>query len=138
MEARRVGKDTVLAQIVRLVQEAQGSKAPIQQVADRVTAWFVPAVIGVAVLTFVLWWVLADNLTLALVNTIGVLIIACPCALGLATPTSILVATGRGAELGILVKSADSLELAHHLRTVVLDKTGTLTEGSPYRHRYLG
>lgn len=131
MEARRVGKDTVLAQIVRLVQEAQGSKAPIQQVADRVTAWFVPAVIGVAVLTFVLWWVLADNLTLALVNTIGVLIIACPCALGLATPTSILVATGRGAELGILVKSADSLELAHHLRTVVLDKTGTLTEGRP-------
>lgn len=131
MEARRVGKDTVLAQIVRLVQEAQGSKAPIQQLADRVTAWFVPAVIGVAVLTFVLWWVLADNPTLALVNTIGVLIIACPCALGLATPTSILVATGRGAELGILVKSADSLELAHHLRTVVLDKTGTLTEGRP-------
>lgn len=131
MEARRVGKDTVLAQIVRLVQEAQGSKAPIQQLADRVTSWFVPAVIGVAVLTFVLWWVLADNPTLALVNTIGVLIIACPCALGLATPTSILVATGRGAELGILVKSADSLELAHHLRTVVLDKTGTLTEGRP-------
>ncbi len=131
MEARRVGKDTVLAQIVRLVQEAQGSKAPIQQVADRVTSWFVPAVIGVAILTFVLWWVLADNPTLALVNTIGVLIIACPCALGLATPTSIMVGTGRGAELGILVKSADSLELAHRLRTVVLDKTGTLTEGHP-------
>ncbi len=131
MEARRVGKDTVLAQIVRLVQEAQGSKAPIQQLADRVTSWFVPAVIGVAILTFVLWWVLADNPTLALVNTIGVLIIACPCALGLATPTSIMVGTGRGAELGVLVKSADSLELAHRLRTVVLDKTGTLTEGRP-------
>ncbi|MFS8861342.1 heavy metal translocating P-type ATPase [Synechococcus sp. H60.1] len=131
MEARRVGKDTLLAQIVRLVQEAQGSKAPIQQVADRVTSWFVPAVIGVAILTFVLWWGLAGNPTLALVNTIGVLIIACPCALGLATPTSIMVATGRGAELGILVKSADSLELAHRLRTVVLDKTGTLTEGRP-------
>lgn len=131
MEARRVGKDTVLAQIVRLVQEAQGSKAPIQQLADRVTAWFVPAVIGVAILTFILWWVLAGNLTLALVNTIGVLIIACPCALGLATPTSIMVGTGRGAEFGVLVKSADSLELAHRLRTVVLDKTGTLTEGHP-------
>ncbi|MEN9226788.1 MAG: heavy metal translocating P-type ATPase [Thermostichus sp. HHBFW_bins_43] len=130
-EARRVGKDTVLAQIVRLVQEAQGSKAPIQQLADRVTAWFVPAVIGVAILTFVLWLVLAGNPTLALVNTIGVLIIACPCALGLATPTSIMVGTGRGAELGVLVKSADSLELAHRLRTVVLDKTGTLTEGRP-------
>lgn len=132
MEARRVGKDTLLAQIVRLVQEAQGSKAPIQQVADRVTAWFVPAVIGVAILTFVLWWGLAGNPTLALVNTIGVLIIACPCALGLATPTSIMVATGRGAELGILVKRAESLEwLAHRLGTVVLDKTGTLTEGRP-------
>ncbi len=132
MEARRVGKDTLLAQIVRLVQEAQGSKAPIQQVADRVTAWFVPAVIGVAILTFVLWWGLAGNPTLALVNTIGVLIIACPCALGLATPTSIMVATGRGAELRILVKRAESLEwLAHRLVTVVLDKTGTLTEGRP-------
>jgi Cu+-exporting ATPase len=132
MEARRVGKVTLLAQIVRLVQEAQGSKAPIQQVADRVTAWFVPAVIGVAILTFVLWWGLAGNPTLALVNTIGVLIIACPCALGLATPTSIMVATGRGAELGILVKRAESLEwLAHRLGTVVLDKTGTLTEGRP-------
>ncbi|MFQ3584689.1 MAG: heavy metal translocating P-type ATPase [Cyanobacteriota bacterium] len=131
MEARRVGQDTVLAQIVRLVQEAQGSKAPIQQLADRVTAWFVPVVIGVALLTFLLWLVLGGHLTLALVNTIGVLIIACPCALGLATPTSIMVGTGRGAELGVLVKSADSLELAHRLRTVVLDKTGTLTEGRP-------
>ncbi|MCJ2542387.1 heavy metal translocating P-type ATPase [Thermostichus vulcanus] len=131
MEARRVGKDTVLAQIVRLVQEAQGSKAPIQQLADQVTAWFVPVVIGVALLTFILWLILGGNPTLALVNTIGVLIIACPCALGLATPTSIMVGTGRGAELGVLVKSADSLELAHRLRTVVLDKTGTLTEGRP-------
>ncbi|MGQ9838076.1 MAG: heavy metal translocating P-type ATPase [Cyanobacteriota bacterium] len=131
MEARQVGKDTVLAQIVRLVQEAQGSKAPIQELADRVTAWFVPLVIGIALLTFLLWLSLVGNLTLALINTIGVLIIACPCTLGLATPISILVATGRGAELGVLVKSADSLELAHRLRTVVLDKTGTLTEGHP-------
>lgn len=132
MEARRVGKDTLLAQIVRLVQEAQGSKAPIQQVADRVTSWFVPAVIGVAAVTFGLWWGLAGNPTLALVNTVGVLVMACPCALGLATPTSIQVATGRGAELGILVKRAESLELlAHQLATVVFDKTGTLTAGCP-------
>jgi len=132
MEARRVGKDTLLAQIVRLVQEAQGSKAPIQQVADRVTSWFVPAVIGVAAVTFGLWWGLAGNPTLALVNTVGVLVMACPCALGLATPTSIQVATGRGAELGILVKRAESLELlAHQLATLVFDKTGTLTAGCP-------
>ncbi len=132
MEARRVGKDTLLAQIVRLVQEAQGSKAPIQQVADRVTSWFVPAVMGVAAVTFGLWWGLAGNPTLALVNTVGVLVMACPCALGLATPTSIQVATGRGAELGILVKRAESLELlAHQLATVVFDKTGTLTAGCP-------
>ncbi len=132
MEARRVGKDTLLAQIVRLVQEAQGSKAPIQQVADRVTSWFVPAVIGVAAVTFGLWWGLAGNPTLALMNTVGVLVMACPCALGLATPTSIQVATGRGAELGILVKRAESLELlAHQLATVVFDKTGTLTAGCP-------
>jgi Cu+-exporting ATPase len=132
MKAQRVGKDTLLAQIVRLVQEAQGSKAPIQQVADRVTSWFVPAVIGVAAVTFGLWWGLAGKPTLALVNAVGVLVIACPCALGLATPTSIQVATGRGAELGILVKRPESLEvLAHRLATVVLDKTGTLTAGRP-------
>jgi len=127
----RVGRDTVLAQIVQLVQQAQGSKAPIQRLADRVTAWFVPAVITIAIGTFVLWFNVMGNLTLALITTIEVLIIACPCALGLATPTSVMVGTGKGAEYGILIKSAESLELAHKLQIIVLDKTGTLTEGKP-------
>ncbi|MEL7523713.1 MAG: HAD-IC family P-type ATPase, partial [Cyanobacteria bacterium J06553_1] len=102
--ASRVGADTVLAQIVQLVQAAQGSKAPIQKLADQVTGWFVPAVIAIAILTFVLWFILMGNVTLALLTTVGVLIIACPCALGLATPTSIMVGTGKGAENGILIK----------------------------------
>jgi Cu+-exporting ATPase len=127
----RVGKDTFLAQIVKLVQQAQGSKAPIQRLADRVTGWFVPVVIATAIATFVIWFNTMGNLTLALITTIGVLIIACPCALGLATPTSIMVGTGKGAENGILIKGADSLELAHRIQTIVLDKTGTLTEGKP-------
>ncbi len=127
----RVGKDTFLAQIVKLVQQAQGSKAPIQKLADRVTGWFVPVVIAIAISTFVIWFNTMGNLTLALITTIGVLIIACPCALGLATPTSIMVGTGKGAENGILIKGADSLELAHKIQTIVLDKTGTLTEGKP-------
>ncbi len=127
----KVGKDTFLAQIVKLVQQAQGSKAPIQRLADRVTGWFVPVVIAIAIATFVIWFNLMGNLTLALITTIGVLIIACPCALGLATPTSIMVGTGKGAENGILIKGADSLELAHNIQTIVLDKTGTLTEGKP-------
>jgi len=129
--ATRVGKDTFLAQIVKLVQQAQGSKAPIQQLADRVTGWFVPAVIAVAIVTFIIWFNFLGNLTLATITTIGVLIIACPCALGLATPTSIMVGTGKGAENGILVKGAESLELAHKIQTIVLDKTGTITEGKP-------
>jgi Cu+-exporting ATPase len=129
--ATRVGKDTFLAQIVKLVQQAQGSKAPIQRLADRVTGWFVPAVIAVAIATFVIWYNIMGNVTLALITTVGVLIIACPCALGLATPTSIMVGTGKGAENGILIKGADSLELAHKLQTIVLDKTGTLTQGKP-------
>lgn len=127
----RVGKDTFLSQIVQLVQQAQGSKAPIQRLADQVTGWFVPVVIAVAIATFVIWFDFMGNLTLALVTTVGVLIIACPCALGLATPTSIMVGTGKGAENGILIKGAESLELAHKIQTVVLDKTGTLTEGKP-------
>lgn len=127
----RVGKDTFLAQIVKLVQQAQGSKAPIQRLADRVTGWFVPVVIAIAIATFVIWFNLMGNFTLALITTVGVLIIACPCALGLATPTSIMVGTGKGAENGILIKGADSLELAHKIQTIVLDKTGTLTEGKP-------
>lgn len=129
--ATRVGKDTVLAQIVQLVQDAQGSKAPIQRIADQVTGWFVPAVIAVAIATFVTWFNVMGNLTLALITTVGVLIIACPCALGLATPTSVMVGTGKGAENGILIKGAESLELAHRIQTIVLDKTGTLTVGKP-------
>lgn len=129
--ATRVGKDTFLAQIVKLVQQAQGSKAPIQRLADQVTSWFVPAVIAIAIATFVLWYNLMGNVTMALITTVGVLIIACPCALGLATPTSIMVGTGKGAENGILIKGAESLEMAHRLQTIVLDKTGTITQGKP-------
>jgi P-type Cu+ transporter len=129
--ATRVGKDTFLAQIVKLVQQAQGSKAPIQRLADRVTGWFVPVVIAIAIATFIIWYNIMGNVTMALITTVGVLIIACPCALGLATPTSIMVGTGKGAENGILIKGADSLELAHKLQTIVLDKTGTITQGKP-------
>ena len=130
-QATRVGKDTVLAQIVQLVQQAQGSRAPIQKLADQVTGFFVPVVIALALLTFIIWFNIMGNLTLALITTVGVLIIACPCALGLATPTSVMVGTGKGAENGILIKGADSLELAHKIKTIVLDKTGTITQGKP-------
>ncbi|MDJ1176263.1 heavy metal translocating P-type ATPase [Roseofilum capinflatum] len=131
LEALRVGKDTVLAQIIQLVKEAQSSKAPIQQLADRVTSWFVPAVLVIAILTFITWILLTGNLTLAMVTTVSVLVIACPCALGLATPTSVMVGTGKGAQQGILIKGAESLQLAHQVQTIVLDKTGTLTQGKP-------
>jgi Cu+-exporting ATPase len=134
--ATRVGKDTVLAQIVKLVQEAQGSKAPIQRLADAVTAWFVPVVMWIAMLTFILWLVTTGDFTLALITTVSVLIIACPCALGLATPTSVMVGTGKGAENGILIKGAESLETAHKIQTIVLDKTGTLTQGQPQVTNY--
>ncbi|MGB3653351.1 MAG: heavy metal translocating P-type ATPase [Rivularia sp. (in: cyanobacteria)] len=130
-KATRVGKDTVLSQIVQLVRQAQGSKAPIQRLADQVTGWFVPVVIAVAISTFIIWFNFMGNISLALITTVGVLIIACPCALGLATPTSVMVGTGKGAENGILIKGAESLELAHKIQTIVLDKTGTLTEGKP-------
>ena len=130
-KATRVGKDTFLAQIVKLVQEAQGSKAPIQRLADQVTGWFVPVVIMIAIATFIIWFSITGNFTLAMITMVGVLIIACPCALGLATPTSVMVGTGKGAENGILIKSAESLELAHKINTIVLDKTGTLTQGKP-------
>jgi Cu+-exporting ATPase len=129
--ATRVGQDTFLAQIVCLVQQAQGSKAPIQRLADQVTSWFVPGVMAIALLTFLLWLSFTGNLTLALITMVEVLIIACPCALGLATPTSVMVGTGKGAENGILIKTAESLELAHRIQTIVLDKTGTLTQGKP-------
>ena len=132
-EATRVGRDTVLARIVRLVQEAQGSKAPIQRLADRVTGWFVPIVLAIAGVTFLAWFLVGPQpaFNLALLNTVAVLIIACPCALGLATPTSIMVGTGKGAENGVLFRNAEALERLHNVRTVVLDKTGTLTEGRP-------
>ncbi len=130
-KATRVGTNTVLAQIVQLVQDAQGSKAPIQKLADKVTGWFVPVVMAIAIVTFVLWFTIMGNVSLALITTVGVLIIACPCALGLATPTSVMVGTGKGAENGILIKGAESLELAHKLQTIVLDKTGTITVGKP-------
>lgn len=129
--ATRVGKDTFLSQIVKMVQQAQDSKAPIQRLADQVTGWFVPAVIAIAIASFVIWFNVMGNFTLALITTVGVLIIACPCALGLATPTSVMVGTGKGAENGILIKGAESLELAHRIQTIVLDKTGTLTQGKP-------
>jgi Cu+-exporting ATPase len=132
-EATKVGEETALHQIMRMVEEAQGSKAPIQRLADRISAVFVPAVIGVAAMTFVVWLLLGPDpaLTFALLNTVAVLIIACPCAMGLATPTSIMVGTGKGAESGILIKGGEALEGAHKLDTVVLDKTGTLTKGTP-------
>jgi P-type Cu+ transporter len=129
--ATRVGKDTFLAQIVKLVQQAQGSKAPIQKLADQVTGWFVPVVMAIAILTFIFWFNVMGNVTMALITTVGVLIIACPCALGLATPTSIMVGTGKGAENGVLIKGAESLELAHKIQTIILDKTGTITQGKP-------
>jgi len=130
-EATRVGKDTVLAQIIRLVQEAQGSKAPIQALADRVAAVFVPGVIGIAFLTFFLWWAIGGDFIPAMLRLVAVLVIACPCALGLATPTAIMAGTGKGAEKGILFKNSESLEMATKLNTIVLDKTGTITMGKP-------
>jgi P-type Cu+ transporter len=132
-EATKVGEDTALQQIVRMVEEAQGSKAPIQRLADRISGVFVPAVIGVAAFTFLIWLLFGPEpiLTFALLNTVAVLIIACPCAMGLATPTSIMVGTGKGAESGILIKGGEALEGAHKLDAVVLDKTGTLTRGVP-------
>jgi Cu+-exporting ATPase len=133
MRAERVGRDTTLSQIVTLVEQAQGSKAPIQRLADRVTGWFVPAVIVIATLTFIGWMLLGPEprLPLALTSAIAVLIIACPCAMGLATPTAIMVGTGKGAENGILIRDGAALEHAHRVTAVVLDKTGTITRGQP-------
>ncbi|ODS53448.1 MAG: copper-translocating P-type ATPase [Acidobacteria bacterium SCN 69-37] len=133
MQAERVGADTLLAQIVRMVSEAQRSRAPIQRLADTVSAWFVPIVIAVAVLAFIVWSMYGPEprLAHALVNAVAVLIIACPCALGLATPMSIMVGTGRGAEAGVLIRNAEALEILEKVTTLVVDKTGTLTEGKP-------
>jgi P-type Cu+ transporter len=129
--ATKIGKDTALAQIVKLVQQAQNSKAPIQKLADNITGWFVPVILAIAVTTFVVWFLAIGNFTLSIVTMVGVLIIACPCALGLATPTSVTVGIGKGAENGILIKGAESLELARQIHTIVLDKTGTITQGKP-------
>ncbi|MCZ2075878.1 MAG: heavy metal translocating P-type ATPase [Bryobacterales bacterium] len=133
MRAERVGADTLLSQIVRMVSEAQRTRAPIQRLADLVSSWFVPAVIVVAVLTFVVWalWGPEPRMSHALVNAVAVLIIACPCALGLATPMSIMVGTGRGAQTGVLIRNAEALEVMEKVNTLIVDKTGTLTEGKP-------
>jgi Cu+-exporting ATPase len=133
MRAQKVGSDTLLSQIVRMVSEAQRSRAPIQKLADVVAGYFVPAVVGVAVIAFVIWgaWGPEPRLAHAIVNAVAVLIIACPCALGLATPMSIMVGTGRGASLGVLIKNAEALEIMEKVDTIVVDKTGTLTEGKP-------
>ena len=129
-EATRVGKETALAQIIKLVEQAQGSKAPIQSVVDRVAAYFVPFVIALALLTFAIWYLATGDFTVALVRLTAVLVIACPCAMGLATPTSIMVGMGKGAEYGVLFRNSAALEQAHKLNAIVLDKTGTITEGS--------
>ena len=134
-EATKVGKETALAQIIKLVEDAQGSKAPIQKLADQVSAVFVPVVIGIALVTFASWYFLApqieDQFTRALINMVAVLVIACPCAMGLATPTAVMVGTGKGAELGVLFKNSEALERAGKVNVVVLDKTGTITKGQP-------
>lgn len=133
IKATAVGQDSVLAQIIQMVEQAQGSRLPIQAVVDKVTLWFVPAVMALAALTFMIWFFLGPepNLTYALVNAVAVLIIACPCAMGLATPTSIMVGTGRAAELGVLFRKGEALQLLQQTKVVALDKTGTLTEGKP-------
>ena len=133
IRAERVGGETLLAQIVRMVSQAQRSRAPIQRLADRVAGWFVPAVIAIAVLTFAAWSLFGPEprLAHALVNAVAVLIIACPCALGLATPIAIMVGTGRGAHAGVLIKNAEALEIMEKVDTLVIDKTGTLTDGKP-------
>jgi Cu+-exporting ATPase len=130
-KATRVGKATALAQIIRLVQEAQGSKAPIQAMADRIAAIFVPTIIAVAILTFFLWWGLTGQFVPAMIRMVAVLVIACPCALGLATPTAVMAGTGKGAEKGILFKNSQALETAARITTIILDKTGTITQGKP-------
>jgi Cu+-exporting ATPase len=133
-----VGADTALAQVVRLVQEAQGSKAPIQRLADRVSAVFVPAVVLIALATMGVWWLWLDaGFTPALIRLVAVLVIACPCALGLATPTAVMVGTGRGARMGVLFRSSEALETARKIDVVVLDKTGTITRGEPAVRRVL-
>jgi P-type Cu+ transporter len=130
-KATKVGKDTALAQIIKLVENAQGSKAPIQRLADKISAWFVPAVMGIAILTFIIWLLAGQSVAFALTAFIAVIIIACPCALGLATPTAVMVGTGIGAQNGILIKNAHALQKLQEVTTIIFDKTGTLTRGEP-------
>jgi len=130
-EATRVGRDTALAQIIKVVEDAQGSKAPIQQIADRIAGVFVPVVLGIALITFLAWYLSGAGINKSLISAVAVLVIACPCALGLATPTAIMVGTGKGAENGILIKGGEHLEMAYKLNAVILDKTGTITKGKP-------
>lgn len=131
LEATRIGKETALAQIIKMVEDAQGSKAPIQKIADQVAGVFVPTVLAIAAVTFVIWYLLGQGINQALLSAVAVLVIACPCALGLATPTAIMVGTGKGAENGILIKGGEHLEAAYKLNAVVVDKTGTITKGIP-------
>lgn len=138
-KAEKVGGDTILAHIIRMVQEAQGSKPPVQKLVDKIAGIFVPVVIGIAILTFIIWMVFGSEnaLTHALLTSVSVLVIACPCALGLATPTAIMVGIGKGAENNILIKDAESLELGHKVNAIILDKTGTITEGKPVVHKII-
>lgn len=130
-EAKKVGKDTALAQIIKLVEDAQGSKAPVQRLADKISGIFVPTVLVIALATFLIWYFVKGDFTHALISSVAVLVIACPCSLGLATPTAIMVGTGKGAEMGILIKGGEHLERTHELDTIVFDKTGTITKGEP-------
>ncbi|MEG6566434.1 heavy metal translocating P-type ATPase [Thermoanaerobacterium saccharolyticum] len=130
-KATKVGKDTVLSQIIKMVEDAQGSKAPIQEIADKVSGVFVPVVIGIAIITFLIWYLVLGNFNAGIISAVSVLVIACPCALGLATPTSVMVGTGKGAENGILIKGGEYLQKAKEINAIVLDKTGTITKGEP-------
>merc|ERR1712098_718301 len=130
-KATKVGKDTALSQIIKLVEDAQGSKAPIAKMADIISGYFVPIVIGITILSGLAWYFGGQTGLFALTIFISVLVIACPCALGLATPTALMIGTGKGAENGVLIKSGVALETTHKLQTIVFDKTGTITEGKP-------
>lgn len=134
IKATSVGSSSVLSQIIRMVEQAQGSKLPIQALVDKITMWFVPVVMGLSLLTFITWFIFGPEpaLTFSLVNAVAVLIIACPCAMGLATPTSIMVGTGRGAEMGVLFRKGEALQLLKETKVVAVDKTGTLTEGNQF------
>ena len=132
VKATKIGKNTMLAQIIKLVEEAQGSKPPVQRIADIAVSYFIPVVLTIAVVSFLVWYVLlGSTLLFSLTALISVLVIACPCALGLATPTAVTVGIGRGAELGILIKNGEALEVSEKVTTIVFDKTGTLTKGKP-------